>query len=126
MKWLVDKADTSNMTIRFKSRRKKTEGIAYTVILSKSLKEYIQEEKVTGIRFGYDTDKGQTKLVIGFNKEGQGASLLNNKKEIRSWFEVTEYIEQYMEEGIEVNLLVDYQITLRKNGTLLLELEKKE
>lgn len=119
MKWLVDKADTSDMTVRFKSKRKNDKTIVYRMVLSKNFRDYLREEQYQGIRFGYDTENDQTILALGLTKDGQGINIIGNKGDIRSWFDITSYIEQYLQEGVEVNFLKDYKVTLRKTTAIL-------
>lgn len=125
MKWLVDKVDTNDMTVRFKSKRKSDKEITYKITLSRNFKEYIKEEGYKTMRFGHDLVNSKSTLALGLSKESQGVNLIGNTGDVRTWFDVTNYIEQYMEEGIEVNFLHNYKFNLRKNGTGLLELEEK-
>ena len=123
MKWLVDKVDTSDMTVRFKSRRAvNDQEITYRITLSKNFRDYIKEEGYKGVRFGYDTVKGENVLALGLTTETQGANLIGIKGDIRNWFNITSYIEQYISEGVEVNFLKNYRVNVRKNGTATLEL----
>lgn len=124
MIWLADKADTSNMTVSFKKRTRKNEETGYSIVMSKDFKEYVKEENFTGIRFGYDSVDGDSKIIIGLNKDGQGESLVGANGATRKWFDITNYVLQYLEKGIDLKFMQDYKIEIRKNGTLLLNLSK--
>lgn len=126
MKWLDDMisvdAVPGKMSITFKERLRKNNEMGYSLVMSKKLKEYIAEKKVTHMRLGFDGEPGNEFLVAQLNRSGQGVEVLAPSGKPRIWFDITPYIEQYSKADIVVDFNVEYVATMRKGGSMTLDL----
>lgn len=125
--WLSDKADTNNMSLIFKERGKRNnDEKSYSVTFSKSLKEYIKEEKFNAVRFGFERTGDDVSLALSLNKDDVGISVIGMGGEPRKWFDVTYYITQYLENDIDIKFATEYKAELKKNGLITLTLDEDE
>ena len=116
--WLTDRPNLDKIYISIKKRMKRNEE-GYSLTLSKAFKDLIKSENYTHLRLGYDKGlDGLYRIVVQLNSDEVGISLLNEKEAVRLWFDITEYVEQYLENEIPVPLDDDIKLSFKKNGQL--------
>ena len=120
VKWLDDKADVNKLSIFIKERTKKGGEVnGYSLTLSKDFKEYLQENGFSHMRFGWNEDINRNRfLVLQPNNEEFGVPLLNQKGKLKLWLEFTNYYEQYINDGLKVEMNVELPATIKKNNTI--------
>lgn len=129
MKWLNDKPDSvgGRMSITFKERLRKNEEIAYAITFSKAFKNYVISSKMTNIRFGVDVIDDAVVMAIQLNKDGYGPRMTTPNNTVRTWFDITDYIEQFKEQGAEIQFNQEYELSaVRKNNVMLLSLVEED